>query len=76
MNKILSLKERIFSPSWTKWIWKIYLIFDWFKIGFFQPAFENFLNFYQHSQHLYSQVQRKNLKFTQRVDFDLIEKLP
>ena len=55
---------------------KFYLIFDWLKIGTFQPAFENFLNFYQHSQHLYSQVQRKNLKFTQGVDFDLIEKLP
>ena len=55
---------------------KFYLIFDWLKIGTFQPAFEFFFNFYQHSQHLYSQVQRKNLKFTQGVDFDLIEKLP
>ena len=52
------------------------LIFDWLKIGTFQPTFVKIFYFYQHYQPLYSQMQRKNLKFIQGVDFDLIENLP
>ena len=32
--------------------------------------------FYQHYQPLYGQMQRKNVKFIQGVDFELIENLP
>ena len=77
MNKIISTKERIFislvGPSGSG---KSHLIFDWLKIGTFQPAFDKIFYFYQHYQPLYSQMQRKNLKFIQGVDFDLIENLP
>ena len=61
MNKIISTKERIFiSLVGPSGSGKSHLIFDW----------------YQHYQPLYSQMQRKNLKFIQGVDFDLIENLP
>ena len=77
MNKIISTKKRIFislvGPSGSE---KLYLIFDWLKIGTFQPAFDKIFCFYQHYQPLYSQMQIKNLKFIQGVDFDLIENLP
>ena len=77
MNKITSTKERIFislvGPSGSG---KSHLIFDWLKIGTFQPVFDKIFYFYQHYQPLYSQMQRKNLKFIQGVDFDLIENLP
>ena len=49
INKILSLKERIFPLVGPSGSGKFYLIFDWLKIGTFQPAFEFFFNFYQHS---------------------------
>ena len=52
------------------------IFFDWLKTGTFQPAFDKIFYFYQHYQPLYGQLQRKNLKFIQRVDFDLIENLP
>ena len=77
MNKIISTKERIFislvGPSGSG---KSHLIFYWLKIGTFKPAFDNIFYFYQYYQPLYSQMQRKNLKFIQGVDFDLIENLP
>ena len=45
MNKIISTKERIFisivGPSGSG---KLHLIFDWLKIGTFQPAFDNIIN--------------------------------
>ena len=77
MNKIKSTKERIFiSLVGPSGFGKSLLIFDWLKIGTFQPAFDKIFHFYQHYQPLYSQMQRKNLKFIQGVDFDLIENLP
>ena len=55
MNKIISTKERIFislvGPSGSG---KSHLIFDWLKIGTFQPAFDKNFYFYQHYQPLYS----------------------
>ena len=76
MNKIISTKERIFislvGPSGYR---KSHLVFDWFEIGTFQTAFDKNFYFYQHYHSLYSQMQRKTLKFIQGVDFDLIENL-
>ena len=77
MNKIILTKERVFislvGPSGSG---KLHLIFEWLKIGKFQPKFDNIFYFYQHYQPLYGQMQRKNLKFFQGVDFELIENLP
>ena len=77
MNKIISTKERDFislvGPSGSG---KSHLIFEWLKIGTFQPKFDKFFKFYQHYQPLYGQMRRKNLKFIQGVDFELIENLP
>ena len=77
MNKIISTKERVFislvGPSGSG---KSHLIFEWLKIGTFQPKFDKIFYFYQHYQPLYGQMQRKNLKFIQGVDFELIENLP
>ena len=53
----------------------MHLIFEWLKIVHFnQSLAKNFFN--QHYQPLYGQIQRKNLKFNQGVDFELIENLP
>ena len=77
MNKKISTKERIFislvGPSGSG---KSHLIFDWLNIVTFQPAFDKIFKFYQNCQPLYSQMQRKNLKFIQKEHFDLIEHLP
>ena len=77
MNKVISTKKRNFvslvGPSGSE---KSHLIFDSLKIGIFQQAFDKCSYFYQHYQPLYIQMQRKNLKFIQGVDFDLIETLP
>lgn len=79
MNKIISTKERVFislvGPSGSG---KSHLIFDWFSVGTFQPAFDKVLYFYQHFQPLYGIMQKKfkNVQFIQGVDFDKIENLP
>ena len=78
MNKIISTKERVFislvGPIESG---KSHLIFELLKIGTFQPKFDKtFFYFYQHYHFLYGQLQRKNLKFIQVVDFELIENLP
>ena len=77
MNKVISTKGRVFislvGPSGSG---KSHLIFEWLKIGTFQPKFDKIFYFYQHYQPLYGQMQRKNLKFIQGVDFELIENLP
>ena len=53
----------------------MHLNFEWLKIGTFQPKFDKISYFYQPYQPLYGQMQRKNLKFIQGVDFELIENL-
>ena len=77
MNKIISTKERVFislvRPNGSG---KSHLIFEWLKIGTIQPKFDKIFYFYHYYQPLYGQMQRKNLKFIQGVDFELIEILP
>ena len=77
MNEIISTKEPVFislvGPNGTG---KLHFIFEWLKVGTFQPKFDKFFSFYQHYQPLYGQMQRKNLRFIQGVDFELIENLP
>ena len=51
MNKIISTKKRnsisLFGPSGSG---KFHHIFDWLKVGTFQPALDTFFYFYQHYQ--------------------------
>ena len=55
----------------------MHLIFEWLKIGTFQPKFDKIFHFYQHYQPLSGQMQKKTLSLSkQGVDFELIENLP
>ena len=77
MNQIISTKERVLillaGPSGSG---KSHLFLSAFFFGTFQPKFDNFFYFYQNYPPIHGQMQRKNLKFIQGVDFELIENLP
>ena len=78
MNKLYSTKIRIFislvGPSETG---KSQLIYNWPKIGLFQPKFDKFYFFNQHFQPLYDVMQKEigNLEFVQEVNFEFIDSL-
>ena len=78
MNKLISTRNRVFislvGPSETG---KSQLIYNWLKIGTFQPKFDKIYFFYQHSQSLYNVMQKelKNLAFVQGVNFEFIDSL-
>ena len=78
MNKLISTKNRVFislvGPSETG---KSQLIYNWLKIGIFQPKFDKIYFFYQHSQPLYDVMQKEieNLEFVQGVNFEFIDSL-
>ena len=78
MKKLISTKNRVFislvGPSETG---KSQLIYNWLKIGTFQPKFDKIYFFYQHSQALYDVMQKQieNLEFLQGVNFEFIYSL-
>ena len=78
MSKLISTKYRVFfslvGPSETG---KLQLIYNWLKIGKFQPKFDKIYFFYQHSKPLYEVMQKEieNLEFVQRVNFEFIDLL-
>ena len=78
MNKSIATKKRVFDslvgPSETE---KSQLIYNWLKIGTFQPKFDKIYFFYQHSQSLYNVMQKEieNLEFVQGVNFEFIDSL-
>ena len=78
MNKLISTKNRVFislvGPSETG---KSQPIYNWLKIGTFQPKSEKIYFFYQHSQPLYDVMQKEieNLEFVQGVNFAFIDSL-
>ena len=78
MNKLISTKNRVFiplvGPSETG---KSQLIYNWLKIGTFQPKFDKIYFFYQHSQPLYNAMQKENenLEFVQGVNFEFHDSL-
>ena len=78
MNKLISTKNRVFislvGPSENG---KSQLIYNWLKIGTFQPKFDKINFFYQHSQPLYDVMQKEieNLEFAQGVNFEFIDSL-
>ena len=78
MNKLISTKNRVFislvGPSETG---KSQLIYNWLKLGIFQPKFDKIYFFYQHSQPLYDVMQKEieNLEFVQGGNFEFIDSL-
>ena len=78
MNKLISTINRVFislvGPSETG---KLQLIYNWLKIGPFQPKFDKISFFYQHSQPLYDVMQKdvESLEFVRGVNFEFIESL-
>ena len=78
MKKLISTKNRVFislvGPSETG---KPQLIYKWLKIGKFQPKFDKFKFFYQHSQPLYDVMQKEieSLEFVRGVNFEFIDSL-
>ena len=78
MKKLISTKKRVFislvGPSETE---KLQFIFNWLKIGTFQPKLDKIYLFYQHSQPLYDVILKdiENLEFVQGVNFELIDSL-
>ena len=78
MNKLLSKKNRVsislVDPSQTK---KSQPIYNWLKIGTFQPKFDKIYIFYQHSQPLYDVMQKEieNLELVRGVNFEIIDSL-
>ena len=66
MNKLIATKNRVFvslvGPSETG---KSQLIYNWLKLGTFQPKFDKIYFFYHHSQPFYDVMQKEiaNLEF-------------
>ena len=78
MHKLISTKKWVLvslvGPSETG---KAQPIYNWLKIGTFQPKFEKIYFFYQNSQPLYDVMQKEivNLEFVQGVNFEFIDSL-
>ena len=78
MNKLIFTKNRVFfslvGPSETG---KSQLIYNWLKVGTFQPKFDKMYFFYQHSQPLYDVMQKEieNPEFVQGVNFEFNDSL-
>ena len=78
MNKLISTKNQVFislvGPSETG---KSHLIYNWLKIGTFQPRFDKIYFSYQHSQPLYDVKQKEfeNLEFVQGVNIEFFDSL-
>ena len=75
-NMLISRKNRVFislsGPSETG---KSEFIYNWLRIGTFQPKFDKIYFFYQHSQPLYDVMQKEieNLEFVQGKKFEFID---
>ena len=78
MSKYISTKHRVFislvGPSETG---KPQLIYNWLKIGIFQPKLDKICFFYKHSQPLYDGMQEyfEILEITEGVNFEFIDAL-
>ena len=78
MNKLISTKNRVFiSLVGHSETGKSQLIYNWLKIGTFQPKFDRIYFFYEHSQPLYDVMQKEieNVEFVQGVNFEFIDSL-
>ena len=70
-------KSSFFSLVGPSETGKSQLIYNWLKIGTFQPKFGKMYFFYQHSQALYDVLQKEveNLEFVRGVNFEFIDSL-
>ena len=78
MDKLISTKNRVFiSLVGHSETGKRQPIYNWLKIGTFQPKFDKIYFFYQYSQPLYDVMQKeiKNLEFVQGVNLEFIDSL-
>ena len=78
MNKLISTKNRVFiSLVWSSETGKSQLIYNWLKIGTFQPKFDKINFLCQHSQLPYDVIQKEieNLELVQGVNFEHIDSL-
>ena len=78
MNKIISTKSRVcISLVGLSENGKSQLIYNWLKIGTFQPKFDNLYFFHQHFQPLYGVMQKgiDNIECVQGVNFEFIDSL-
>ena len=74
MNNIISTKNRVFiSLVGHSKTGKSQHIYNWLKIGLFQPKFDEIYVFYQHSKPLHNVLQKENLEFVQGVNFEFID---
>ena len=77
-EQIISTENRVFvslvGPSETG---KSQLIYNWLKIGTFQPKLDKIYFFYQHSQPLYDVMRKEieSLEFARGVNFEFIDSL-
>ena len=78
MNKLIFTKNRVFlslvGPSETG---KSQLLYNWLKIGTFQPKFDKIYFIYQRSQPLHGVMQKEieNLEFVRGVGFEFIDSI-
>ena len=78
MNKLISTKHRfcisLIVPSETG---KSQLIYNWLKIGTFQPKLTKITFFYQHSQPLHDgmQIEIEIHQIVQGVKFEFLDSL-
>ena len=78
MNKLISTKNRVLislvGPSEAG---KSQLIYNWLKIGTFQPKFDKIYFFYQHSQPFYDVMQKEieSVEFFRGVNFEFFDSL-
>ena len=78
MSKLISTKSQVFiplvGPSETK---KSQLIYNWLKIGTFQPQSVKIHFFNQHSQPFYDVMQKEieNIEFVRGVNFEFVDSL-
>ena len=78
MNRFIATKNGVFAssvcPSETV---KSKFIYNWLKIGAFQPKFDKLYIFHQHSQPLYDVMQKEieTFEFLQGVNFEFTDSL-
>ena len=78
MNKLSSTKNRVFIPLvGTSETGKVQVIYNWLKMGTFQPKCDKIKFFYQDSQPLYDVMQNmvQNLDFVRGENFEFIDSL-
>ena len=77
MSLTTTIKRENLGPVGPSETEKSQFIYNWLKIGTFQPKFDKIYSFYQHSQPLYDVMQKEieNLEFVQGVNFEFIDSL-